>query len=56
VFLRALGLHDAAREPSGIGPNSVIGRDVRLAEMMIAKRLHLDRDALARPGTGLKPC
>lgn len=39
---------------SGIGPNGVIARDVRLAEMMIGKRLHPDRDALARPGTSLK--
>ncbi len=39
---------------SGIGPGNSIARDVRLAEMMIARRLHPDPQALATPGINLK--
>ena len=39
---------------SGIGPLGKIGREVRLAEMLIAKRAQPDRAALASPGVKLK--
>jgi 3-phenylpropionate/trans-cinnamate dioxygenase ferredoxin reductase component len=39
---------------SGIGPLGKIGREVRLAEMLIAKRARPDRNALASPGVKLK--
>jgi 3-phenylpropionate/trans-cinnamate dioxygenase ferredoxin reductase subunit len=39
---------------SGIGPLGKIGREVRLAEMLIAKRARPNRDALASPGVKLK--
>ena len=39
---------------SGIGPLGKIGREVRLAEMLIAKRARPDRAALASPGVKLK--
>ncbi len=39
---------------SGIGPGNAIARDIRLAEMMIARGLCPDPTALATPGTGLR--
>lgn len=39
---------------SGLGPGTTIAREIRLAEMMIARRLHPDPAALAAPGTSLK--
>ena len=39
---------------SGIGPLGKIGREVRLAEMLIAKRARPDRAALASPDVKLK--
>lgn len=39
---------------SGIGPNGVIARDIRLAEMMIGKRVCPDPRALADPHIKLK--
>ena len=39
---------------SGIGPNGLIARDIRLAEMMIAKRARPDPAALTAPGIKLK--
>jgi 3-phenylpropionate/trans-cinnamate dioxygenase ferredoxin reductase subunit len=39
---------------SGIGPGNAVARDIRLAEMMIARRLHPDPAALAAPDTNLK--
>ncbi|RYB01387.1 NAD(P)/FAD-dependent oxidoreductase [Lichenibacterium ramalinae] len=39
---------------SGVGPNGVIARDIRLAEMMIARRACPDRVALASPSVKLK--
>ncbi|WP_336800616.1 NAD(P)/FAD-dependent oxidoreductase [Kaistia sp. MMO-174] len=39
---------------SAIGPNGKIARDVRLAEMLIARRAHPDRAALADPNVKLK--
>ena len=39
---------------SGIGPGNSIAKDVRLAEMMIARCLHPDPEALADPARNLK--
>jgi 3-phenylpropionate/trans-cinnamate dioxygenase ferredoxin reductase subunit len=39
---------------SGIGPNSAIGKDIRLAEMLIAKRAKPDPQDLAAPNVKLK--
>jgi len=39
---------------SGIGPNSLIARDIRIAEMMIARRACPDPGRLASPATKLK--
>ena len=39
---------------SGIGSGNSIAKDVRLAEMMIARRLHPDPEALADPAMNLK--
>jgi 3-phenylpropionate/trans-cinnamate dioxygenase ferredoxin reductase component len=39
---------------SGIGPNGVIARDIRLAEMLIAKRATPDPLALSSPNVKLK--
>lgn len=39
---------------SGIGPGNAIARDIRLAEMLIAARIHPDPAALAAPDTKLK--
>jgi 3-phenylpropionate/trans-cinnamate dioxygenase ferredoxin reductase component len=39
---------------SGVGPLGKIARDVRLAEMLIARRTHPDRRALASPNVKLK--
>lgn len=39
---------------SGIGTGGAVARDIRLAEMLIARRAHPDRDALARPDAKLK--
>ncbi len=39
---------------SGVGPNGAIARDIRLAEMMIARRACPDPTALASPGIKLK--
>ncbi|MGN8113538.1 NAD(P)/FAD-dependent oxidoreductase [Labrys sp. 22185] len=39
---------------SGIGPGNTIARDIRLCEMLIAKRAHPDRGRLADPNTRLK--
>ena len=39
---------------SGIGPGNAVAKDIRLAEMMIARRLHPDPSALAAPETNLK--
>ena len=39
---------------SGIGPNSLIARDVRLGEMLIARSARPDPAALAQPGVKLK--
>ena len=39
---------------SGIGPGNAVARDIRLAEMMIAHRLHPDPDALADRHSTLK--
>jgi 3-phenylpropionate/trans-cinnamate dioxygenase ferredoxin reductase subunit len=39
---------------SGVGPNGAIARDVRLAEMMIARRAYPDRAALSSPAVKLK--
>jgi 3-phenylpropionate/trans-cinnamate dioxygenase ferredoxin reductase subunit len=39
---------------SGIGTGNVVARDIRLAEMMIARRAHPDAAALADPATNLK--
>lgn len=39
---------------SGIGPGNAVARDIRLAEMLIAARLHPDPAALAAPDTKLK--
>ena len=39
---------------SGIGPGNAVAKDIRLAEMMIARRLHPDPAALAAPETNLK--
>ena len=39
---------------SGIGPGAAVGRDIRLAEMLIARRAHPPRDRLAAADTRLK--
>ncbi len=39
---------------SGIGPNGAIARDIRLAEMLIARRAKPDPSALASPAVKLK--
>ena len=39
---------------SGVGPNGTIAREVRLAEMLIARRARPDRAALAAPAVKLK--
>ena len=39
---------------SGIGPGAAVGRDIRLAEMLIARRAHPPRDRLAAPDVRLK--
>jgi 3-phenylpropionate/trans-cinnamate dioxygenase ferredoxin reductase subunit len=39
---------------SGIGPGNAVARDVRLAEMMIARGLSPDPAALSAPATSLK--
>lgn len=39
---------------SGIGPGNAVARDIRLAEMLIAARIHPDPAALAAPETKLK--
>ena len=39
---------------SGIGPGNRIARDIRLAEMVIAKHIHPDENALADPAISLK--
>jgi 3-phenylpropionate/trans-cinnamate dioxygenase ferredoxin reductase component len=39
---------------SGIGPGNAVARDIRLAEMMIAKRIHPPREKLAAAETKLK--
>jgi 3-phenylpropionate/trans-cinnamate dioxygenase ferredoxin reductase subunit len=39
---------------SGLGPLGKIGREVRLAEMLIARSARPDRDALASPDVRLK--
>jgi 3-phenylpropionate/trans-cinnamate dioxygenase ferredoxin reductase component len=39
---------------SGIGPGNAIGRDIKLAEMMITKSLKPSRDALSDPSVQLK--
>lgn len=39
---------------SGIGPGNAVARDVRLAEMLVARRARPDPGALADPGTNLK--
>jgi 3-phenylpropionate/trans-cinnamate dioxygenase ferredoxin reductase subunit len=39
---------------SGIGPGNSVARDIRLAEMLIAKRSYPPRDKLAQPETKLK--
>jgi len=39
---------------SGIGPGNSVARDIRLAEMLIAKRAHPDPAALGDPATKLK--
>jgi len=39
---------------SGIGPGNVVARDIRLAEMLIAARVHPDPAELAAPETKLK--
>jgi 3-phenylpropionate/trans-cinnamate dioxygenase ferredoxin reductase component len=39
---------------SGIGPGNAVARDIRLAEMMIAKGVRPDREKLAAPDTKLK--
>jgi len=49
-------LDDAGRlvAASGIGPIGRVARDMRLAEMLVAKRAHPDPAALAAPETKLK--
>lgn len=39
---------------SGIGPGNAVAKDIRLAEMMIARRAHPEAAALADPATNLK--
>jgi 3-phenylpropionate/trans-cinnamate dioxygenase ferredoxin reductase subunit len=39
---------------SGIGPGTAIARDIRLAEMLIARRAHPDPAQLAAPAVKLK--
>lgn len=39
---------------SGVGPGNAVARDIRLAEMLIAKRAHPDPSRLASPDTKLK--
>ena len=39
---------------SGIGPGNAVARDIRLAEMLIARRATPPRDKLAAPDTKLK--
>ena len=39
---------------SGIGPGNAVARDIRLAEMLIAARIHPDPAELAAPDTKLK--
>ena len=39
---------------SGIGPGNAVARDIRLAEMLIAARIHPDPVELAAPETKLK--
>jgi 3-phenylpropionate/trans-cinnamate dioxygenase ferredoxin reductase subunit len=39
---------------SGIGPGNAVARDIRLAEMLIAKRAHPPRERLAAPDVKLK--
>lgn len=49
-------LDDAGRlvATSGIGPGNLIAKDIRLAEMLIARRACPDTSALANPGIRLK--
>ncbi|MEJ1938027.1 oxidoreductase C-terminal domain-containing protein, partial [Nostoc sp. NIES-2111] len=53
-----LNLHLAADgrlvAASAFGPNGLIGREVRLAEMLIARAARPDPDALASPQVRLK--
>ena len=39
---------------SGIGPGTAVARDIRLAEMLIARRATPPRESLASPDTKLK--
>jgi 3-phenylpropionate/trans-cinnamate dioxygenase ferredoxin reductase subunit len=39
---------------SGIGPGNAVARDIRLAEMLIAKGAYPNREDLASPGVKLK--
>ncbi len=39
---------------SAVGPLSKVGREVRLAEMLVARRMKLERQALASPAVKLK--
>ena len=39
---------------SGIGPGNAVARDIRLAEMLIARRVAPPADQLAAPETKLK--
>jgi 3-phenylpropionate/trans-cinnamate dioxygenase ferredoxin reductase subunit len=39
---------------SGLGPGNAVAKDIRLAEMLIARRAHPDPQALADPGVNLK--
>jgi 3-phenylpropionate/trans-cinnamate dioxygenase ferredoxin reductase component len=50
------GLDDGGRlvSASGAGSGNTVAKEIRIAEMLIARRAHPDRAALAEPATNLK--
>jgi 3-phenylpropionate/trans-cinnamate dioxygenase ferredoxin reductase component len=55
IILFHLAADGALMGASGIGPGNAIARDIKLAEMMIAKGLKPPADVLADPAQQLKP-
>ena len=49
-----LGEDGTLRAVSGVGPEGAVGKDIRLAEMLIERRARVSRDAAADPAVKLK--